>query len=67
MALMSRIRPADLSGFHILPKRWIAERRFGWLNRYRQLSKDYERTIESSTTFIRVAIIALMVRRLTTS
>lgn len=26
--------------FEVLPKRWIAERTFGWLNRYRQLSKD---------------------------
>lgn len=61
--LVQRILP----GFHVLPKRWIVERTFGWLNRYRRLSKDYERTIESSTAFIHVALIALMARRLTKS
>jgi transposase len=51
-------------GFVVQPKRWIVERTFGWLNRSRRLSKDYERTIESSQAFIRVAMIHLMVRRL---
>jgi putative transposase len=30
------------AGFEVLPKRWIVERTFGWLNKYRRLSKDYE-------------------------
>jgi putative transposase len=51
-------------GFVVQPKRWIVERTFGWLNRSRRLSKDYERTIESSEAFIKVAMIHLMVRRL---
>jgi len=51
-------------GFVVQPKRWIVERTFGWLNRSRRLSKDYERTIESSTAFVRVAMIHLMIRRI---
>ena len=51
-------------GFVVQPKRWIVERTFGWLNRSRRLSKDYEQTIESSTAFVQVAMIHLMVRRL---
>jgi putative transposase len=51
-------------GFVVQRKRWIVERTFGWLNRSRRLSKDYERTIESSAAFVHVAMIHLMVRRL---
>ena len=51
-------------GFEVLPKRWIVERTFGWLNRYRRLSKDYEERIEVSEAFVYVAMIHLMLRRL---
>jgi putative transposase len=51
-------------GFEVIPKRWIVERTFGWLNRTRRLSKDYERTIESSEAMIRLSMIHLMTRRL---
>jgi transposase len=51
-------------GFVVQPKRWIVERTFGWLNRSRRLSKDYERTVASSEAFIKVSMIHLMVRRL---
>jgi putative transposase len=51
-------------GFVVQPKRWIVERTLGWLNRSRRLSKDYERTTESSEAFVKVAMIYLMVRRL---
>jgi transposase len=51
-------------GFVVQPKRWIVERTFGWLNRSRRLSKDYERTTESSAAFVQVAMIHLMLRRL---
>ena len=51
-------------GFVVQPKRWIVERTFGWLGRSRRLSKEYERTVESSEAFIKVAMIHLMVKRL---
>ena len=52
------------TGFVVQPKRWIVERTFGWLGRSRRLSKEYERTIDSSEAFIKVAMIHLMIRRL---
>jgi len=55
---------AGQKGFVVQPKRWIVERTFGWLNRSRRLSKDYERTTASSEAFVKVAMIHLMVRRL---
>ena len=51
-------------GFQILPKRWIVERTFGWLNRSRRLAKSYERTPESDQAFVHVAMIHLMLKRL---
>ncbi|MGH2522830.1 MAG: IS5 family transposase [Anaerolineales bacterium] len=55
---------ADQVGFQVLPKRWIVERTFAWLNRQRRLSKDYERLPQTSEAFIHVAMIRLMLRRL---
>jgi putative transposase len=51
-------------GFQVLPRRWVVERTFGWLNRYRRLAKDYERLPESSEAMIQVAMIRLMLARL---
>ncbi|WP_293108796.1 IS5 family transposase [Moorena sp. SIO3I6] len=50
--------------FEILPKRWVVERTFGWLNRYRRLSKDYEMHVENSEAMIYGSLIRLMIRRL---
>jgi putative transposase len=57
-------RPKGVKGFQLLPWRWIVERTFGWLGRYRRLSKDYEYLPQTSEAMIRVAMIHLMVRRL---
>lgn len=57
-------RNDDLTGFHVLPRRWVVERTFGWLGRYRRMSKDYEFHPETSETMVYVAMIHLMVRRL---
>lgn len=57
-------RPEGTKGFLLLPKRWIVERTFAWLARYRRLSKDYEYLTQSSAAMIRVALIHLMIRRL---
>lgn len=51
-------------GFKLLPKRWVVERTFGWLGRYRRLSKDYEKLTETSEAMIQMAMIHIMVRRL---
>jgi putative transposase len=54
----------DQVGFQVLPKRWIVERTFAWLNRSRRLSKDYERLPQTSEAFIYVAMTRLMLKRL---
>jgi putative transposase len=57
-------RSEDAVGFAVLPKRWIVERTFAWLGKYRRLSKDYETLTESSESMIRIAMINLMIHRL---
>jgi putative transposase len=39
-------------GLHILPRRWVVERTFGWLGRYRRLAKDYEQRTDNSEAMI---------------
>jgi putative transposase len=51
-------------GFEVLPHRWIVERTFGWLNRSRRLSKNYERRTASSEAMVYLAMLPLMTRRL---
>lgn len=53
-----------LDHFKILPRRWVVERTFGWLGRSRRLSKDYEHSVESSESFIYLAMLRIMLRRL---
>lgn len=62
--LQTVLRPVGAKGFVILPKRWVVERTFAWLARYRRNSKDYERTPESSEAFIYIAMIGNMTKRL---
>jgi putative transposase len=57
-------RSDNLRGFVVLPKRWIVERTFAWLGKYRRLSKDYEALTASSEAMILIAMINLMVHRL---
>jgi len=58
------VRRSDLKTFTVLPKRWIVERTFAWLGKYRRLSKDYEHLPHVSETWIYLAMIHLMLRRL---
>lgn len=51
-------------GFVVLKRRWVVERTFAWLGRCRRLSKDYEKNVSSSETYIYLAMTALMLRRL---
>jgi transposase len=57
-------RSDDVSGFKVLPKRWVVERTFGWLTQHRRLVRDYERTETSATGWIFIAMIRVMLRRL---
>jgi putative transposase len=57
-------RSDKMKGFRVLPRRWVVERTFGWLGRYRRLSKDYEYLTDSSEAMIQLAMINLMLRRL---
>jgi putative transposase len=59
-------RNEAVKGFAVIPKRWIGERTNGWFGKFRILSKEYERTIQSSRSDILHAMMALMLRRLTT-
>jgi putative transposase len=58
------LRPEGEKEFKVLKWRWIVERTFAWLGRYRRLSKDYEGSEESSESWIYVAMTHLMLRRL---
>ncbi len=57
-------RSDEQKGFHVLPRRWVVERTFAWLGRFRRLSKDYERCTRSSEGMIYLASIQTMLKRL---
>ena len=58
------LRSDDVKGFVVLPKRWVVERTFAWLNNHRRLSKDNERFTKTNETMIQIAMMRLMLRRL---
>jgi putative transposase len=62
LEVVKRTKRAE--GFAVSPKRWIAERTLGWLNRYRRLSQDDEYLPGTSEAMMRVVMIHLMIRRL---
>jgi transposase len=60
-------RSDQAKGFLVLPKRWIVERTIGWLNRCRRLAKDWECLNRKGLSFIHLASIRLMLRKLCNS
>src|SRR6202158_225765 len=59
------VRRSDTAkGFKLLPRRWVVERTFAWLNRCRRLAKDFENRTRNALAFIRLASIRLMLRKL---
>lgn len=56
-------RSDDATGFQVLPRRWVVERSFGWMIRWRRLVRDYEARIDVSTAMILVAMGGNMLRR----
>ena len=57
-------RPPRHNTFEVLPRRWVVERTFAWLGRYRRLSKDYEELPQTTEAWIYAAMTGLMLRRL---
>jgi transposase len=56
-------RIAGTTGFVLLPRRWVVERTFGWLGRWRRLARDYEELPEVSEAMVKLATIRLMRQR----
>lgn len=54
----------DQVGFQVLPRRWVVERFFAWINRNRRLAKDFEGTIASAEALLYAASVMLLTRRL---
>jgi len=59
-----KMPPEGSKGFVVVSKRWVVERTFAWMGRNRRLSKDYEKTTSSSAATVKLANIALLLRRL---
>jgi len=59
-------RSDTAKGFEVLPRRWVVERTFGWFGRCRRLAKDWETSVASSTAWVNIASIRVMIRRLAT-
>ena len=55
-------RSETAQGFVVLPRRWVVERTFGWLGRYRRLARDYEHTTSASETMVYIASIRRMLK-----
>lgn len=55
-------RSDDQKGFVLLPKRWVVERTFSWLDRWRRMSKDYEHRTESAEAWVKICSIGRMLR-----
>ena len=62
LEIVRRAEPG--TGFQVLPRRWVVERTFAWLGRYRRLSKDYEGRPDTTEAWIHAAMTGLMLRRL---
>jgi putative transposase len=64
MEITSRPPDEEKEGFHPVRIRWVVERTFAWIGRYRRNSKDYEKRTDSSESMVRLSMISLMLRRL---
>jgi len=55
---------SELHTFKVIPKRWVVERSFAWLDKNRRLWKNCERLLNTSLQFIHLAFLGLLLRRL---
>ena len=53
----------DQKGFQVLPRRWVVERTFGWMMRWRRMVRDYGRRMDASGAMIHLSMGALLLRR----
>jgi putative transposase len=58
------VKRTEAHVFHVSPRRWVVERTFGWLGRYRRLNRDYERQAQTGEVMVYLAMIRLMLARL---
>ena len=64
-AVIEIVRRIDAEpGFKVLPRRWVVERTFGWLIRWRRLVRDFEQRLDVSEAMIHVAMGGLLLRRI---
>jgi transposase len=61
------VKRNEVARFEVVPKRWIVERTLAWISHFRRLARDFERYARSVAAFIRLAMIRIMLRRLTRS
>jgi len=61
------VKRNDVPRFEVLPKRWIVERSLAWISHFRRLARDFERHTRTVVAFIRLAMIRIMLRRITRS
>jgi transposase len=59
------VKRNELHRFVVLPKRWIVERTLAWISHNRRLARDFERYARTAAAFVRLAMIRIMLRRLT--
>jgi transposase len=59
------VKRRELHRFVVLPKRWIVERTLAWISHNRRLARDFERYARTAAAFVRLAMIRIMLRRLT--
>lgn len=59
------VKRSDTHRFVVLPKRWIVERTLAWISRNRRLARDFERYATTVAAFVRLAMIRIMLKRLT--
>jgi transposase len=59
------VKRNELHRFVVLPKRWIVERTLAWISHNRRLARDFERHARTAAAFVRLAMIRIMLRRLT--
>ena len=63
-AIVEVVKRNELHTFAVLPKRWIVERSFSWLDKHRRLWKNCERLINNSLQLVNVAFLCLLLKRL---